>query len=226
VRRKVTVVTVVLLAIAVALAVFGPAKAGGKVTGRVVSPIDSQTLVLVIEPAQGLGVRADVKPDGAFEAIVPDGAQEPWLVVDTQRGALVQTRTIDPVKGDAFGPLGVWEADAQVRILGRRLRVDWAPIPLGRDGYPPRVRYSVLVCYARDDGQPGEATFPAEEPWLEMGDAGEDLFPFLNQRDPSKPEVEVIVRAFDPQDPRGPMWIGARFFWSVDTGAVRPWTKG
>lgn len=191
-----------------------PAGGGGLVTGRVVGALGSGTIVLLVDPPAGVGVRLSVGPDGGFSVRVPPGAQDPWVVVDSQQGALVQSKGVDPGEGATLPPMALWATDVRARAQDGRVRIDWSPIPLDREGFPARVRYSVLVSYERTDGASGEATFPTREAVLEL-DIAEEVVPYLPNLDPAKPELEVIVRAFDPEDPIGPMWIGGRVKWRV-----------
>ncbi|MCO5167975.1 MAG: hypothetical protein M9894_16650 [Planctomycetes bacterium] len=204
-----------LFALVVALVWRGaaPTGGGGLVTGRLVGPIDSGTVVLLVDPPAGVGVPAEVREDGRFEVRVPPGAPEPWVVVDTGTGALVQSGGVHPSSPTALPPLRVWRTDVRVRAQGGRVRIDWSAIPEA-EGLPPQARYSVLMKYERDDRAEGEATFPALEAALEL-DIQEELLPYLPHRAPGPP-VEVIVRAFDPTDPRGPMWIGGRATWTLE----------
>ena len=153
--RLLALVTFVAFVGALGWHLFGP-KGGGRVTGQVVGGIDSSTIVLVVDSPQGVSSKAIVQPDGRFEAVVPPGSLEPWVVIDTLRGALVQTmHPIDPVQGASLPPLAVWETDLRGRREGRRVRFDWGPIPTGRAGFPARARYSLLVVYQRDDQTEG-----------------------------------------------------------------------
>lgn len=198
----------------------GGSPGGGAVTGRLVGPIDSATVVLLIDPAAGVGAPATIAADGAFTATVPRGASEPFVVVDTKRGPMVRTRALHPAQGGDLGPLAVWETSVRVQRAGPRVRIDWGAIPQGTQGFPPRVRYSLLVSYARTDEAAGEAAFPTLQPAIES-DLGE-LLGFLPHRDEHVLEVELEVRAFDPEDLHAPMWIGGRVRWRVDTNEVRP----
>lgn len=192
----------------------GPTGGGGLVTGRLVGPVGSGTVVLLVDPPAGVGVPAEVGPDGRFEVRVPPGAPEPWVVVDTGQGALVQTGSLSPSSPTALPPLRVWQTEVRARGHAGRVRVDWSPIPEG-EGLPEKARYSVLVKYARDDRAEGEATFPATEAALELDVQGE-LLPYLPHRAPGPQTLELLVRAFDPTDPGGPMWIGGRTTFPVE----------
>lgn len=220
--RILAVVTLVAFAGALGWHLLGPRGGGGRITGQVVGGVDSTTIVLVVDSPAGVSNRAVVQQDGRFEVVVPPGAREPWVVVDTRRGALVQTmHPIDPGEGAALRPLAVWETDLRGRREGRRVRFDWSAIPAGREGYPARARYSLLVSYERVDDTEGEATFPVEQPLLEL-DIDEDLLPYLPHIDASNPEVGLVLRCIDPDDAGGHMWIGHRARWRIDTCEMRP----
>jgi hypothetical protein len=226
VRSKLRVLALVALfaaAGALAFHLFAPTGGGGRITGQVVGGVDSSTIVLVVDSPQGVSNRATVQPDGRFEVVVPPGAREPWVVIDTLRGALVQTmHPIDPVQGATLRPLAVWETDLRGRREGRRVRFDWGPIPTGREGLPGRAQYSLLVIYEREDGSEGEATFsPITGPLYEV-DIDQDLLPYLPHIDAKNPEVGLVLRATDPDDPGGAMWIGNRSRWRIDTCEMRP----
>lgn len=215
--RVLVALTALALLGAVAWRGCAPSGGGGLVIGRVVGPIDSQTLVLLVDPPAGVGEQAAVSSDGSFSVRVPPGAREPWLVIDTRRGALVRTQTVSPTEGAALPAMAVWETDVRVRTDGGRVRIDWSPIPAGRDGFPANARYSLLISYARTDRVEGEHTIPVRDPVLEL-DIAEEVLPYLPQLDPAKREVELVIRAFDPGDPRGPWWHGGATTWTLPPG--------
>jgi hypothetical protein len=220
--RVLALVTFVAFAGAVSWHLFGPKGGGGRVTGQVVGGVDSTTVVLVVDSPAGVSAQAVVQPDGRFEVLVPPGALQPWVVIDTRRGALVQSmHPIDPLVGDALRPLAVWETDLRGRREGRRVRFDWSPIPTGREGFPAKANYSLVVSYERVDATMGEVVFtPIVGPVYEV-DIDQDLLPYMPQLDPSKPEVGMILRATDPEDAGGPMWIGNQVRWRIDTCEMR-----
>lgn len=221
--RLLALVTLVAFAGALAWLYFGPKGGGGRITGQVVGGVDSTTIVLVVDSPAGVSNEAVVQPDGRFEVVVPPGALEPWVVIDTRRGALVQTmHPIDPLLGDTLRPLAVWETELRGRREGRTVRFDWGPIPTDRPGFPATAQYSLLVIYERDDQTEGEATFsPILSPVYEV-DIDRDLLPYLPHINASNPEVGIVLRAIDPGEPGGPMWIGNRVRWRIDTCEMRP----
>lgn len=212
-------------------------RGGGRVTGQLVgvslvdvatphgghAPVGSGVVVVLIDPAANVGLPMGVGADGRFAATVPPGAREPFVVIDTRRGALVRSRALAPASGGDLGPLAIWETAVRVQRAGPRVRVDWGPIPTG-PGYPPRVRYSLLVGYTRTDAPRGEATFPSREPALEAD--LDELLGFLPHRDERATELVLEVRAFDPEDLAAPLWIGARVRWRMDTNQVTPAPDG
>lgn len=212
------VLAAVALAAAALIAVLAwrrpPGGGGGLITGRVVGPIDSGTVVLLVDPPLGIGEPADVAPDGSFRVRVPPGAGEPWVVVDTRRGALVRTQRVSTTSDEQVPPMAIWETEVRVRTAGGRVRIDWSPIPVDREGFPKVARYSVLASYRRSDRSEGEATFPVRDPVLEL-DIADEVLPYLPNLHPEQREVELTIRAFDPEDPKGPWWYGGKATWRV-----------
>lgn len=212
--RALLALTLVALGVALSVRSCAPTGGGGLVTGRVVGPVGSDTVVLLVDPPVGIGEAAAVGTDGGFSVRVPAGAREPWVVIDTRRGALVRTQGLSPTEGATLPPMAVWETDVRVRTDGGRVRIDWSAIPTGREGFPRQARYSVLLGYARTDRVEGEHTIPVRDPVLEL-DVRDEVLPYLPQLDPTRREVQVVVRAFDPEDPTGPWWHGGEVTWTL-----------
>ena len=211
-----------LVLLGLALVGCDGAALAAKVTarGRVVSgaAVGSETKVLLVDPRVGLLEPLPVGPDGAFSAALPDDVVEPWIVIDSGGGALTQTGGLRGPPDVALRPLGVWRTELRVRREGTRQRIDWGSVPSG-EGFPSPVQYSLLVTYTRKDGTQHEATFPSKEASLLVEDA--ELLEYLPEHDPTKPEVELCVRAFQPSDPSAVWWYGGKVRWTLGTEQLR-----
>ncbi|MBL4845922.1 MAG: hypothetical protein JKY65_10370 [Planctomycetes bacterium] len=109
-------------------------------------------------------------------------------------------------------PLALWSSPLEIVIRDRKARFDWSPIPEG-PGYPGRRRYSLLLRFDRTDGEKGEATLICDKPKRSI--EIEELRGLLMEFDPAKPEVVIELRAYDPGQQEGALWVGHRRKWIV-----------
>src|SRR5690606_33243692 len=190
----------------------------GEVRGQALGEVEK---VVLVDAVRAVVREAELAPDGSYRVAVPRAAKTPSIVLHGPGGSLVESGPLE-LTGEVadVASLAVWRTPLRIRRLGERYRFDWAAIPEG-PGYPARRRYSVLLGYrrkaeaARADGQGerGETTLLSFDPELELGQ--KELLDVLKDHDPSATELDVTLRAFDPGQENGPLWVGARRSWDL-----------
>lgn len=220
--RPLAAATILLGAVAAAMAISPRGCAAGPVVrGRVVGPV-APTAALLVDPRAGLLVPLKPGPDGSFVAQVPAGAIEPTIVLEAGGGALVQTGALPTEAGPevSLRPLAIWKTDVRVKIdPAGWIRLDWWAVP-SAEGFPRTVRYSILVDYVRLDGTEHQASFPTETAQLTLDPKA--MADFLREHDPARPDVTVTLRALELGDTSGTWWHGAKVRWRLGTEQVTP----
>ncbi len=193
----------------------------GEVRGQALGEVEK---VVLVDAVRAVVREAELAPDGSYRVAVPRAAKTPSIVLHGPGGSLVESGPIH-LEGEVahVQSLALWRTPLRIRRLGERYRFDWAAIPAG-PGYPQRRRYSVLLGYRRKaeaaradgegEGERGETTLLSFDPQLELG--RQELLDVLKDRDPSATELDVTLRAFDPGQEHGPLWVGARRSWDLE----------
>jgi len=187
------------------------------VRGRVLG--GGVSLAVVVDARREAVREVALGADGSYRIGVPRSAHEPAVVLHGagEGGALVESGPVALPEGDGaeteLPPLALWRAQLRLRRRGERYRFDWSPIPAG-EGYPERRRYSLLFAYTKTDGERGETSLLSSEPAMEL--PCRELLDVLKDRAPTATALEVSLRAFDPTDPAGPLWVGATQDWTLE----------
>ena len=203
--------------------VFGwtPDPTGPRVELRVLG--EAGTAILV-EPQRGVEVRAEVDPDGAVVLIAPASAQRPVVEIYAREGtALIQTKQLDLTEGRNVtreAPLALWTPRLDLQTRDDEVRFKWSPMPKG-EGYPAARLYSILLTYKKRDGTRAESSLRSEEPSLRISLRELTAQETLPDWDPTQTELELELRAFDPNIRFGPKWIGARHRWTIGESELR-----
>jgi hypothetical protein len=211
---RVAIGVVVALGLLVMLAIWVRGEgAVGEVRGRALGEVER---VALVDAVRGVVRDATLEPDGRYRAAVPRAAKSPAIVLHGPGGSLVESGPLALSDGVAeVRSLAVWHTPVRIRRRGEGWRLDWAPIPEG-PGFPEARRYSVLLGYARPDGDRRETTLLGFDPQLEI--AHQELLDLLKERDPALRELDVSLRAFDPREEHGPLWVGCRRTWDLERG--------
>ncbi|RMG10159.1 MAG: hypothetical protein D6731_17950 [Planctomycetota bacterium] len=179
----------------------------GVVVGPYRGPVER---ALVVDPQRG-AVREGVLDGDRYQVGIPEAAREPVVLLEGPNGSSVRSSPFVPAERIDLPLLALWQASPRLRVEAGEVRADWPPVP-PEEGYPDPLRYSLLFVYRKPAGR-GEASLLSREPSLTIS-LGE-LRGLLKDRDPGAREVEVEVRAFDPSQPQGALWVGGRIAWRL-----------
>lgn len=187
--------------------------------GRVVG--GGATVAVAVDARREAVRESAVDGDGSYRIGVPRSVKELGVVVHGPEGVLVQSGVLalpaEPGGAVEVRPFALWVAQLRLRRRGETLRFDWSPIPTG-EGYPERRRYSLLFAYRKEDGERGETSLLSFEPAMEL--PVQELVDVLKDRDPAHPDLEVSLRAFDPTEQGGPLWVGATRPWRLEAAGA------
>ena len=204
------VAVAVLALCAAAIAFVQLAKPVGVVRGSALGPVGA---VLLSDAMRGILVEGSLNSDGQYEVLLPAAAREPMIQLRAKEGrSFVESNVLTPGGVVEVRPLALWSTPLRIRSAEGKVRLDWSPVPKG-NGYPGRRRYSILIRFTKVDGATAEASLLSEEPWQEIPLA--ELKQLMVDRNPNKPQVEIELRAFDPREQQGPLWVGEVRAWDL-----------
>lgn len=211
-RLGIAIVVVVGLSLALVLVTKGWSPVG-QVRGRVVG---EATRVVLADAKRGVYRSGTLEADGSYSILLPPAAKEPIVVIHAaEGGAFVESGPID-IKTDPENPkvrpLTLWVTTLRIRSEEGKMVFDWGTIPSG-EGLPNRPRYSILIRYTKQDGLRAEVTLLSDKPRFEM--PVKELKELLRDWDSAQVDVEVELRAFDPGEQTGPMWVGRVIPWKI-----------
>lgn len=210
-QLRLAVVSIAVLGVCAAAIIFVQlVKPVGAVTGRAVGAI---TKVLLSDTARGILVEGELSTDGSYSVVLPAAAREPIVQLWAADGrSFVESGVVAASDGTVIPPLALWTTEVRARSGEGKVVLDWSPIPEG-EGFPERRRYSVLIRFTKADGARSEATLLSEEPRQELPLA--ELNQLLRDRDPANRALEIELRAFDPGQQKGPLWVGRVRDWTL-----------
>jgi len=196
----------------------------GTVRGKVKGEIERVVLADVSRDVYRAG---RVTAEG-FEVDYPPYAKEPkvFLYGKGEPVHWVESGVLPPKEGlQEAPPLAVWISPLEITVREGTVRFDWSPIPEG-EGFPGRRRYSLLIRYYKAGGEVGErgdATLICEAPKRSI--SLYELEQLFQEFDVNKRELEIELRAYDPGQQKGALWVGIRRGWTFPpTTAPEPLT--
>lgn len=187
----------------------------GTVRGKVKGEIDR---VVLADVSRDVYRRGLVTAEG-YQVDLPPFAKEPRIFVYGKGEPVheVKSGVLEPKEGlQEAPPLALWKSPLEITVREGTVRFDWSPIPEG-EGYPDRRRYSLLITYYKvptdsEELERGDTTLICEAPKRSI--SLYELEQLFQQFDVSKRELEVELRAYDPGQQKGAIWIGARRTWT------------
>ena len=185
--------------------------AQGTVTGEVRRAVLS-------DPQLGVLREGELSADGSYRCAVPAAARTPVVILHGDGGSLVRSAAIRlrEAQGELpvyeLPPVALWQAAIRVREEDGILRFDWPPLPTG-PGYPEPFRYSLLITYTLIGDSPGEASLLCRGPAMTI--AHQELVELLKDHDTTKRELDLAIRAFNPGDLDGALWVGSSRKWTL-----------
>tara|TARA_R110002072_G_scaffold258251_1_gene416920 strand:- start:6149 stop:6892 length:744 start_codon:yes stop_codon:yes gene_type:complete len=196
----------------------------GKIRGKVKGEVER---VVLADVARDVYRSGRITPEG-YEVDYPPYAKEAkvFLYGKGEPVHWVESGVIPPAAGlQEAPPLALWVSPLEVTVRDGKVRFDWSPIPTG-EGYPGRRRYSLLIRYYKEGGEEderGDATLICEAPKRSI--SLYELEQLFQKFDVTKRELEIELRAYDPGQQKGALWVGIRRGWTFPpTTAPEPLT--
>lgn len=186
----------------------------GTIRGKLIGEADRVMLADVARDVYRNGRLSE----GGYEADLPPFAKEPRIFVYGKgEPHEIKSGILEVKEGPQEAPpLALWKSPLEITVREGIVRFDWSPIPEG-EGYPKRRVYSLLIAYTKvpKDGEEldrGDTTLICEAPKRSI--SLYELEQLFQEFDVSKRDLEVELRAFDPGQQKGAIWIGARRKWT------------